>query len=216
MTRRGVVVRSDNVSSLNPFGRDAMAAYGVTTVIDLRTESEVKASPSPFAGHDHGNGMPAYLHLPLVDDATNPIISEGPTMPDRYELMVEWRKAALGAIFTAVASAEGAVVVHCFAGKDRTGLVAAMLLSLAHVEDEAIGDDYAETDTQLAEKYEEWIAGAPPERLERLRDEMRCPPEWMLGTLDHIRRKWGGVEAYLEAGGVTPSAITRLQSMLGG
>jgi protein-tyrosine phosphatase len=156
----------------------------------------------------------AYLHLPLVDDATNPVISEGPTMPDRYVLMVERRQAALGAIFNAMASADGAVVFHCFAGKDRTGLVAAMLLSLAQVEGEAIGADYAETDTQLAEKYEEWLAGAPPERLERLRDEMRCPPEWMLGTLDHMRRKWGGVDSYLEAGGVPPSAISRLQSML--
>ncbi len=90
-----------------------------------------------------------------------------------------------------------------------------MLLSLAQVEDEAIGADYAETDAQLAEKYEEWLASAPPERLERLRDEMRCPPEWMLGTLDHMRRRWGGVETYLEAGGVAPSAITRLQTMLG-
>ncbi len=192
-----------------------MAAYGVTTVIDLRTESEVRSSPSPFAGHDHRNGMPAYLHLPLVDDATNPVISAGPTMPDRYVLMVERRQAAVGAVFSAVASADGAVVFHCFAGKDRTGLVAAMLLSLAQVEDEAIGADYAETDAQLAEKYEEWLASAPPERLERLRDEMRCPPEWMLGTLDHMRRRWGGVETYLEAGGVAPSAITRLQTMLG-
>jgi protein-tyrosine phosphatase len=203
-----------------------MSDYGVTTVIDLRSEAEVKGSAgppfsafksisptSPQASPD-GAGSPIFLHLPLIDDATAPLLNEAPAMPERYVLMVERRQAALGSIFNAMAEAQGPVLFHCFAGKDRTGLVAAMLLSLAGVESEAIGSDYAETDLQLATRYEEWLAKAAPDRLESMRDELRCPPEWMLGTLDHIDRKWGGVEDYLEAAGVSSATITRLQSKL--
>ncbi len=47
-----------------------------------------------------------------------------------------------------------------------------------------------------------------------MRDELRCPPEWMLSTLENVEKKWGGVEAYLEAAGLSSSTISRLQSKL--
>ena len=89
-----------------------------------------------------------------------------------------------------------------------------MMLSLAGVEAEAIGDDYAETDTQLATRYAEWLAKAAPDRLESMRDELRCPPEWMLGTLEYAEQTWGGLESYLEAAGVAPANIDRLSTKL--
>jgi protein-tyrosine phosphatase len=226
VTRSGVLIRSDNVASLTPAGRQAMIDYGVTTVIDLRAESEVKGSPgppfsdfqssSPISPPRSGaeNGFPAYLNLPLVDDQTAAVLNEAPTMPERYMLMVDRRQSAFGAIFHAIAEAEGPVLFHCFAGKDRTGLVAAMVLSLAGVEAEAIGADYAETDAQLATRYSEWLAKAAPERLAQMRDELRCPPEWMLSTLEHVEQTWGGVDSYLEAAGVAPADIDRLRTKL--
>jgi protein-tyrosine phosphatase len=226
LTRRSVVVRSDNVANLTLAGRQAMIEYGITTVIDLRSESEVNGSPGPpFSDFQStsplsalaraaSSNMPVHLHLPLVDDATAPVLNEAPAMPERYVLMVDRRQAALGAIFAAIASAEGPVLFYCFAGKDRTGLVAAMMLSLAGVEPEAIGADYAETDAQLASRYEEWLAKASPRRLEAMRDELRCPPERMLSILEYIERLWGGVDAYLEAAGLTPAAIDRLSAKL--
>jgi protein-tyrosine phosphatase len=218
------MVRSDNVASLTPEGRQAMIDYGVTTVIDLRSESEVNGSPgppfsefqstSPLSPQGSRMGAPAYRHLPLIDDATAPTLNQAPTMPERYKLMLERRQGGMGAIFEAIAAADGPVLFHCFAGKDRTGLVAAMMLSIAGVEPEAIGADYAETDLQLADRYEEWLAKASPERLESMRDELRCPPEWILNTLEHVDKKWGGVEGYLEAAGLPSSTIARLQSKL--
>jgi protein-tyrosine phosphatase len=214
------------VASLTPAGRQAMIDYGITTVIDLRAESERKGSPgppfsqfqsvSPITTPDpetESNG-PVYLHLALVDDETVPFLNEAPTMPDRYRLMLDRCQLGLGAIFNAIAQAEGPVLFHCFAGKDRTGLVAAMMLSLAGVEAEAIGSDYAETDTQLATRYAEWLAKAAPDRLESMRDELRCPPEWMLGTLEYAEQTWGGLESYLEAAGVAPANIDRLSTKL--
>jgi protein-tyrosine phosphatase len=202
-----------------------MIDYGITTVIDLRTEAEVKGAPGPpfsifqstspvRSPTDEVDGTLVRLHLPLIDDATTPALNETPAMQDRYILMLDRRQAAMGAIFEAISSADGPVLFHCFAGKDRTGLVAALMLSMAGVDPKAIGDDYAETDVQLAAKYEQWLATAAPDRLEAMRDELRCPPEWMLNTLDHLERKWGGVESYLEAAGLDAAAITRLQGRL--
>ncbi len=207
-----------------------MIDYGVVTVIDLRSDSEVNGSPGPpFSrfqstspvsqqGLERGAGSttPEHLHLALIDDATAGVLNEAPTMPERYVLMLDKRQAAVGAIFNGIAASDGPVLFHCFAGKDRTGLIAALTLSLAGVEDDAIGADYAETDVQLASRYQEWLATATPDRLQSMRDELRCPPEWILSTLDHIERRWGGVEAYLEAAGVSPSMIARLQSKLTG
>jgi protein-tyrosine phosphatase len=218
------MIRSDNVASLTPEGRQAMIDYGITTVIDLRSESEVKGSPgppfsefqstSPVSAHGNTSGRPTYRHLPLIDDATAPILNQAATMPERYVLMLERRQRGMGAIFDAIAAADGPVLFHCFAGKDRTGLVAAMMLSIAGVEPESIGADFAETDLQLAGRYEEWLAKASPERLQSMRDELRCPPEWMLSTLDYVNQKWGGVEGYLEAAGLPSSTIALLQSKL--
>jgi protein-tyrosine phosphatase len=222
----GVLVRSDNLASLTSAGRRAMIEYGIATVIDLRAESELKGSPGPpfsdFQSAEpvvartlqHEGDGPVYLNLPLVDDEVAYALNEAPTMPDRYRVMIDRRQAAFGKIFDAIARAEGPLLFHCFAGKDRTGLVAALLLSLAGVEPPAIGDDYAETDVQLATRYAEWLAKASPGRREQMQDELRCPPDWMLRTLDYVEQKWGGVDSYLEAAGVSPAGIDHLSSKL--
>jgi protein-tyrosine phosphatase len=206
-----VVIRSDNISSLNPAGVHAMWEYGVNTVIDLRTETEAAKFPSPFAAPDYG---PAYLNLPVIDDAFMARVNDTAGIPQRYRLMVDHRQEAFGQIFSALAKIEGPAVVHCFAGKDRTGLVAAMALALAGVDENVIAADYAETDAQLAERYAEWLASASPERFASMRDELRCEPEWMLGLLAHINQTWGGVAQYLAAGGVQPSELARLKAKL--
>jgi protein tyrosine/serine phosphatase len=226
VTRTGVLVRSDNLANLIPAGRQSMIDYGIKTVIDLRAESEIKGAPGPPFSKFQTNTpvsppapelqaiVPTYRNLPLVDDEIAFVLNEAPTMPDRYRVMIDRRQVALGTIFNAIAEAGGPVLFHCFAGKDRTGLVAAMMLSLAGVEPEAIGADYAETDTHLATRYTEWLAKANPDRLEEMRAELRCPPEWMLSTLEHVEQRWGGVSSYLEVAGVSPANIDRLTAML--
>jgi protein tyrosine/serine phosphatase len=210
-TRHGVVIRSDNISSLNAAGVQAMWQYGVNTVIDLRTQSEAANFPSPFARPDYG---PEYLNLPVIDDAFMTKVNDTAGIPQRYQLMVDHRQEAFGQILTTLARVDGPAVVHCYAGKDRTGLVAAMLLSLAGVDKDAIAGDYAETDIQLADRYKEWLASASPERLASMRDELRCQPEWMVGLLGHIDQTWGGVEPYLTAAGMAPADLVRLKTKL--
>jgi protein-tyrosine phosphatase len=214
LTRTGFLVRSDNLRSLNAAGVEAMVAYGVTTVIDLRSESEVATSPSPFGSRDAAAKLPIYTHLPLIDDGTMLKLAEAPDMFERYLMMLEHRQAAFSAIFSTLAKSEGTVVFHCFAGKDRTGMVAAMSLALAGVDVSSIAADYAETDAQMATRYEEWLAAASPENLEAMRDDLRCPPERIVGVLEHLDKRWGGAEGYLEAAGMSPTDISNLRSKL--
>jgi protein-tyrosine phosphatase len=216
LTRTGVFVRSDNLHSLNLAGLEAMVAYGVTTVIDLRSESEVATSPSAFATPDPLNypPPPTYMHMPLIDDATMLKLADAPDMFDRYLMMLEHRPEAFTAVFSTLARAEGTVVFHCFAGKDRTGMVAAMSLALAGVGIDSIAADYAETDSQMATRYKEWLAAAPPDQLEWMRADLSCPPERIVGVLEHLDKRWGGVEGYLQAAGMPAADMSTLRSKL--
>ena len=204
------MIRSDHLGHLTEPGREALLAYGVTTVIDLRSPSEVTRSPNPFA-----DGLAAdYVHAPLIDDANMNNIGDAGDMLQRYLHIVETRPQAFRDIFNAMAAPEGGVLFHCFAGKDRTGLVAAMVLGLAGVPQEHIAADYAETDEQLAKQYLVWISEAGPDKRDAFHDELRCPPERILGVLDHMDRRWGGVAGYLDAAGMLPGNIDRVSSKL--
>jgi len=213
MTRLRALIRSDSLVHLTPKGRAEMTAYGVTTVLDLRSADELGRAPSPFADA-FADGM-HYVHRELIDDSNMNNIGDSKDMFERYAYIIDNRPKAFAGVFDAIADAEGGVVFHCFAGKDRTGLVAAMVLSLAGVAPEHIAADYCETDVQLAKQYEVWISEAPPEKRELFRDELRCPPDRILRVLEHFERKWGGVAAYLEGAGMAPSSIDRVASKLG-
>ncbi len=185
-----------------------MAAYGVKTVIDLRSPREVSSdSPDLLGGA-------VRVNVPLVDDMSMRELGDTPDMYERYLMILDSRMAAFRDVFAAVAAAEGGVLFHCFAGKDRTGLVAAMLLSLAGVDDAHVAADFAETDRQLTARYELWIAAAPPARRKAVRDELCCPPDRIFGVLDHLERGWGGVAGYLEAAGLEAASIERVASKL--
>jgi len=182
-------------------------------VLDLRSQAELLRNPSPYAG-DGGDGV-RYVHKELIDDSNMNNIGDSKDMFERYVYIIDNRPRAFGDVFSAIADADGGgVVFHCFAGKDRTGLVAAMLLTLAGVAPDDVAADYVQTDLQLAEQYEVWISEAPPEKRELFRDELRCPPDRILRVLDHFERKWGGVAAYLEEAGMAPSTIDRVSAKL--
>ena len=219
VTRSGVLVRSDDVSVLTAAGREAMRAFGVKTVIDLRSKSERSGTfdarfPRPLVKMVKAEGV-TYLHRELVDDASLRKLGEAPNMFERYLVMLNTRQSAFREIFTAIAQAEGGLVFHCFAGKDRTGLVAAMILALGGVPPDEIAADFGETDRQLADAYEKWISEAPLDKRDEMREELRCPPERILGVLEHLETKWGGTASYLEATGMAPLAIDRLSTKLG-
>lgn len=194
------------MTHLTAAGLDAMVAYGIHTVIDLRTAAELKGEGSRAPGI-------TYRHLPLVEEVKT-TVDQAPPGVGRYIRIVDARQAAFGQVFTAIAEAGGPVLFHCFAGKDRTGLVAALLLELAGVSREHIAADYGETDVQLSKQYAIWLSEAPPDRLEEIRADLSCSADRILGVLDHIDSNWGGVANYLEAAGVSAANVELLSTKL--
>ena len=129
--RWGALVRSDSLSSLTPSGQDALVAYGIRTVIDLRMPDETASSPNPFAvAGDHGV---AYHNRSFIDPAAEPATFAA-TLAEDYQSMLARFGPQIAAVVTTVAGAgEGGVLVHCAAGKDRTGLIVALLLGALEV-----------------------------------------------------------------------------------
>jgi protein-tyrosine phosphatase len=214
------VVRSDNLIKLTPAGRTALVADGVTTVIDLRFFGELEKHPNPFAGSTSGSiSGPTYLHRPMMSER-DPVamapIRAAQTTVEAYTATLEGFKGNIAAIMTAIAdSAPGRVVVHCSAGKDRTGLTTALALRCAGVNDRDIADDYALTDQYLRAEYDQELAEIhdPAERAERATD-LQTNPEAILETLHHLEQRYGSVQGYLWAAGMPSETLERLRLRL--
>jgi protein-tyrosine phosphatase len=213
-TRFGSVVRSDNLMHLTGAGRTALLAYGIRTVIDLRLPFELKEEPDPFATRD---GHPVtYRSISFIDPAADRP-SDRLTLAEDYIGMLHRFRPQVAAVMCAIAEAgEGGIVVHCAAGKDRTGLISALLLSLAGVPPEAIADDYALTTEALRPREERWLAEGPGVRAEREAALAwnRARPEVMLQVLADIDRRHGGIEGYLGWVRVSDEELERIRERL--
>ena len=209
-TRWRAIVRSDDPSPLTEAGRAALIEYGVRSIGDLRMPEEVRAYPNPFAqAGDHGV---AYTNVSLIDPAAER--PEFTSLAADYIGMLDRFRPTVATAVTAIARAPaGGVLVHCMGGKDRTGLVSAILLELAGVERATIGADYALTAECLRPREEEWLANGPGDRAERERLLALYAPraEVMLEVLDHLDRRYGGVQPYLLGAGATPQDIAGLR-----
>jgi protein-tyrosine phosphatase len=213
-TRWGAVVRSASLTGLTPAGRAALIGYGVRCIVDLRLPDEVAARPNPFAEAD-GHGI-VYANLSFIDPTVAPP-GDALTLADGYKRMLDLFQGEVAAVMAAIAGApEGGVLVHCAAGKDRTGLVAALLLGLVAVEAETIAADYALSAEYLRARDEEWIRNGPGDRAEREERLRRWAPTAavMAAVLDHLAGRYGGVEAYLLQAGVAPTDLARLRARL--
>jgi protein tyrosine/serine phosphatase len=135
-----------------------------------------------------------------------------------YLVFLERFRANVAAAFAAVAHApDGAVVVHCMGGKDRTGLLVALLLRVAGVDDAQIADDYALSEERLRPRHEAWLAEAGTEaERERIKRIAATPAESMLGVLTELERRYGSVDAYLRAGGLGEEELELVRKRLRG
>ncbi|MFN8531926.1 MAG: tyrosine-protein phosphatase [Dehalococcoidia bacterium] len=143
----GQLIRSDALDHLTPAGWDAVMAYGIRTVIDLRSDVERPSKPIALPA-----GLTA-IHVPLEDLTDAEFWEEwlGHThSPHYYAAFVARYPTRLAAVIRAVAQAQpGGVVIHCAVGRDRTGLVSILLLALVGVLPADIIADYALTAERL-------------------------------------------------------------------
>jgi protein tyrosine/serine phosphatase len=213
-TAWGAVVRADSLARLTAPGIDALTNYGVRTVIDLRLPAELADAPNPFASRER-RGM-RLRHISLFDP-TAPPPPAYETLADDYKGVLTRFPARFAAVFDAIAAAgTGGIAIHCAGGRDRTGLVSALLLAIAGVPRNVIATDYALSTELLRESDLRWIESDPARRTERERRVAWALPrvEVMTELLDHLHRRYGGAEAYLLACGVSPADIERVRTRI--
>jgi protein-tyrosine phosphatase len=205
------LLRSDALNRLGDVGRAALAGLGLRTVIDLRTDGEVAVAPSAL----DAAGARTF-HVPLFSEAA---IGRLPSeLSAVYEYMID---ECGGPIATAIGrlSAVGALpgLVHCTAGKDRTGLVIALILEVIGVPDDVITADYALSSSHLDPE----VAGA----IQRIRavggagqwidlGALGSPPQVIDTALARIRDRSGSVTGYLLDNGLTRRDIEALRAAL--
>ena len=209
------VVRADNLNKLAPAGVAALVAYGVRTVIDLRDPFELAKFPNPLASAPP-TGM-TFINVPLISEAEWEVISEPAPRVAGYALTATLSHRNIANAIAAVSNAPpgGGVVIHCHAGKERTGIVAALLLSLAGVSDAAVAEDWISSDAYLQPLYEEWLGDEADPAIRAKRSEgFVTHAEYILDVLAHVRRDHGGVEEYLLAGGLRPDQVDRARRRL--
>jgi hypothetical protein len=151
-----------------------------------------------------------------VEAAATAAPDYGAATREVYLVFLERFRDNIARAVSAVASApEGVVVVHCMGGKDRTGLVTALLLHLAGVDNEQIAADYALSEERLQPRHAAWLdeAGTEAER-ERIRRIAATPAESMVGVLEELERRYGSVEAYLRSAGLTDEDLERSRERL--
>ena len=205
--REGVLIRADSLQYLTPEGVDAVRRSPVSRILDLRGDGEVAVAPTPFTG------TPLAVRQSLQDPA-DPDHGQ-PTIVEACTWMLDRRPELFAAAVKAIADEDGAVVVHCHGGKDRTGMVVALALSVAGVPEDEIVADYFLTQERLADWLEEQLADEPdssthPEMIE-FRDTRA---ESIVAILRHLDDAYGGPEAYLLHGGLTSGDLDRLRDRL--
>ena len=235
MIGRGRLLRSDNLQGLTEQDvRLLVDEIGLRTVIDLRTTVEVdKEGPGPLTRLPaveirHLSLFPESGGMTDVDaDALLPWQEDGrpraSTLPDPgdravgfYLAYLEDRPDSVVAALRSVGSSPGASLVHCAAGKDRTGVVIAFALAVVGVPREEIVADYAATADRLPDLL------ARLRRSDTYRDDLNSRPDdshrprarTMERFLDYLDEHAGGPLGWLTAAGFTAEDVTRLRSRL--
>jgi protein-tyrosine phosphatase len=216
-TRWGKLFRSDALHRLDEAGRARLAELGIAHIVDLRGDDERRTAPSRM----DASGITVH-HLPVFDDAA-PASRAGAALglASVYDHMVDERGGNLVRAIRIIADADDdqAVLVHCTAGKDRTGLVVAFALLAAGVERDEVVADYAATAQHLAGEWAdlmlEGVRVAGREITPGLLELMTESPAPVLDALlDRIDREHGSITAYLAANGLTDSERERLAATL--
>lgn len=209
-TRSRSLLRADDLVQLTPDGVQALADYGVRTVVDLRWPAEVAARPHPHALRAHA--VRYHQVSLLASDEMEWASLSGPCTKELWKCAVlQHTRPQLKEVLGIIANADdGPLLFHCVAGKDRTGLIAALLLALADVEPDAIAADYAASTAQLADAY--LLRFSNLERAEIL-EALRCPEEGVHNMLDYLAQ-YGGAAGYLAAIGLDDTTIARLRTRL--
>jgi len=239
-TRWNTMLRADNLEKLTPDGQRELIEYGVRTVIDLRQTIPMLRSPNPFSKSTDVR----YTHQNLMGDIPIDLINGDYTIealrqdyeeqriesPDTsnlgdleltkqsYCMWLDYRKGQFCETLATLATPDLLpALFHCNGGKDRTGLIAALVLGLAGVPKETIAEDYAITGKYLLSRHvaaEAKIGNDVSDMTWQEYRDLVCPPEIMYGALGHIEQRYGGIEEYAVEIGLSSGQIASIREVI--
>lgn len=196
------------LGTLSPAGRAAMRAHGIRTVIDLRTDEEIADTASPFR-----EGL-LYRHAPFTAARTMGLhraAADGTLSNELRRLAVPG--GGLAVAVNAIADSEPGILLHCVAGRDRTGIVIATVLAAIGVPDGEIVADYVASDAELAGDYIRF-KGENPDKAADVDAAIERRAWTMDEVLTTLRLAFGGAAAYLQTAGLCAGQIDAIRAKL--
>ncbi len=213
-TRWRTLFRADGLGELTDADLSLLRALGIRTVIDLRSGQELERGRFDVDAHPV-----AFHHFPFIDELPDAEAFERRPglLGVQYQEML---RDAGGQILAAlqVLAAPGALpaVFHCTAGKDRTGVLSAIVLSLLGVDEPTVVADYALSGEAMERLRAKLILKYPDgrESIENLDEVFSADPAQMELLLDHLRERYGSVDEYVKGIGAGPDLIEGLRAGL--
>jgi protein-tyrosine phosphatase len=208
--RRGVLLRSSALLELGPGGHEALTGLGLQTAIDMREPWEHERFPVDLTG----TGI-ELIEQPLLG------VKLG---KEHYELtrfntwLIDERPGELSRMFETLARDDlGPTVFFCTSGKDRTGMISALTLSVLGVSDADAAADYALTEKLMPEEHidqflEDNLDNGISE--ETTRAGFASPIEVMEAALEHLRGEYGGAVGYLLDAGLPAAALESFRARM--
>ncbi|WP_376699121.1 tyrosine-protein phosphatase [Listeria booriae] len=223
----GKLYRSSLLTNITEKDKDTLEKLGVSWICDLRSTSEIAAKPTPALAHIKNRHIPIGTaknestesqKIDLPDDHR---VYE-PLMGESYRVFVQSKDGFREIFNDIIEKEEVPFLFHCTAGKDRTGVLGALLLKLLDIPENTILADY-----ELTNQYADNILGemqglvnafSNSEKkidLENFRPMAEARPAYLEIAFDEMQKEYGSVEAYLEKGiGITPSEKAKFQTMM--
>lgn len=213
--RKGFIFRSDNLSKLETDDFDAFNALRIATVYDLRTDHEIEGK------EDRLPARVRYMHTPVVQDNAGEIkglkkrVLNGEITEQQakdmtaqfYADAVTVNISAVKAILNQITTSEQPVLYHCSAGKDRTGIISALILSILNVDRQTIVDDFMVSNYYRRARAEKTLGKAKLGRI--IKPKLNMDAIEILSTVDEsfinatfsaIDSTYGGMEPFIQNG----------------
>ncbi len=213
-TRWRTLFRADGLGDLTGTDLAVLRQLGIRTVIDLRSGSELERGRFDVAAH-----AVAFHHFPFIDelpDAQDFDRRPGLLGTQYLEIVRDAGSQILAALDVLAAPGALPAVFHCTAGKDRTGVLSAVVLSLLGVDEPTVVADYALSGAAMLRLRAKLIAKYPEgrETLENIDEVFSADPAQMEQLLDHVQEQYGSVGAYIEGLGAGPGLVQSLRAAL--
>ncbi|GAA2974936.1 tyrosine-protein phosphatase [Actinokineospora diospyrosa] len=208
------VYRADTLGKLRGEDWSRFLELGIRSVVDLRYPWEVERDGAVPEVERFDYVNLSIEHRPYDQAATSPDIDPWRYLADRAAEVTEDGATEIRSAIEHVADARGPVVFHCTSGKDRTGLIAAFLLTLLDVTQDQVLDDFALTELATDRLLADWRT-AHPDKIMRWPYYGRAPAKVMELVLADLTTRYGSPRAYLtNRVGITEDTVARLRDRL--